>query len=144
MSVRVRGWGCGSLTVTSHGNRTSLAITMSTVMSASTAGITISSTNEMVVTIATTSNKGGWPKGSMSSTMKARHILVVDVTGECAIDIAYIKASSLEKSQKEGKTRRVPRGAFKKSISKVCEKYNLERSEIRLDTVLSRNKKAIN
>jgi hypothetical protein len=46
----------------------------------------------------------------------------------------------LEKSQKEGKTQRVPPGAFEKSISKVCEKYNLERSEIKYNTVLSRNR----
>jgi hypothetical protein len=45
----------------------------------------------------------------------------------------------LEKCQKEGKTRGVPRGAFEKSISKVCEKYNLEKSEIKYNTVLSRN-----
>jgi hypothetical protein len=34
----------------------------------------------------------------------------------------------------------VPRGAFEKLIPKVCEKCNLERSEIKYNTVLSRNR----
>jgi hypothetical protein len=115
------------------------AIAMSTATSANTPGSTTTSTNETLVTT-TSSNKGGRPKGSTSSAAKARHIVIADATNECAIDISYLKALALEKSQKDGKTRRVPRGAFEKSISKVCEKYNLERSEIKYNTVLSRNR----
>jgi hypothetical protein len=113
------------------------AIAMSTATSANTPGSTTTSTNETVVTT-TSSNKGGRPKGSTSSPAKARHI--DDATNECSIEIAYLKALDLEKCQKDGKTRRVPRGAFEKSISKICEKYNLERSEIKYNTVLSRNR----
>jgi hypothetical protein len=115
------------------------AIVMSTATSANTPGITTTSTNEMVVTT-TSSNKGGRQKGSTSSATKARHIVIADATNECEIKIAYLKALALEKSQTEGKTRSVPRGAFEKSISKVCEKCNLERSEIKYNTVLSRNR----
>jgi hypothetical protein len=119
------------------------AIEMSTVTSAATSantpGSTTTSTKETVAT--TTSSKGGRPKGSMSSAAKAPHILIAEVTNECAIEIACIKVLSLEKFQNEGKTRRVPHGTFEKAISKVCEKYNLKRSEIKYYTVMSRNKK---
>jgi hypothetical protein len=108
------------------------AIAMSTATSANTPGIITSSTNKTVVTT-TSSNKGGRPKRSTRSAAKVRHIVIADATNECSIEIAYLKALALEKSQKEVKTRCVPRGAFQKSISKVCEKYNLERSEIKYD-----------
>jgi hypothetical protein len=70
---------------------------MSTATSANTPGSTTSSTTEAVVTT-TSSNKGGRPKGSTSSVVKARHIVVADATNECAIEIAYLKVLALEKS----------------------------------------------
>jgi hypothetical protein len=89
------------------------AIAISTTTSANTPVSTTTSTTETVVTT-TSSNKGGRTKGSTSSATKARHIVIADATNECAIEIAYLKDLALEKSQKEGKTRRVPCGAFEK------------------------------
>jgi hypothetical protein len=40
----------------------------------------------------------------------------------------------------DGTRCRVPRGTFEKMALKVCDKYNLDRSEIQIKTALSRNK----
>jgi hypothetical protein len=34
----------------------------------------------------------------------------------------------------------VPKGAYEKAVSKVCEKYNVKRSDISIETALSRTK----
>jgi hypothetical protein len=56
---------------------------------------------------------------------------------DCLIEVTFIKAAGLERTAKLGKKCRVPRGAFEKEITKVCEKYKMERDDLNLSTVLS-------
>jgi hypothetical protein len=87
-----------------------------------------------------TSKRGGRPAGSTKNVIEGRKSLVANAMDECAIQIANVKSMALHKTNKRGKTCRVPRGTFEKAIQKVCEKYNIERSEIKMETALSRNK----
>jgi hypothetical protein len=87
-----------------------------------------------------TSNKGVRPNGSTNTEKKARQFVLTEAFDECVIEVACLKALAQERTQKLRKKYRVPRGAFEKAITKVCEKYKLERHEINLSTVLLRNK----
>jgi hypothetical protein len=67
---------------------------------------------------------------------------VADDVDECAIEIETLKALTLHRNLKrnDGTRCRVPRSAFEKVTQKVCAKYNLDRSEIQIKIVFSRNK----
>jgi hypothetical protein len=67
---------------------------------------------------------------------------VTHAVDECAIEIASLNSMALHKTQKLGNCKKchVLRGAFKKLVLKVCKEYNLERSELHIETALSRNK----
>jgi hypothetical protein len=65
---------------------------------------------------------------------------MTDATDECAIQIANRKSMAMYKMHACGKTCCVPRGTFEKVIEKVCDKYNIERSDIQMATALSRKK----
>jgi hypothetical protein len=89
-----------------------------------------------------TSKRGGRLTGSTHSTIGGRNKLVVDAVEECAIEIVILKALAMHHTLKRNDSTRccVPRGAFERVTKKVCAKYNLHRSEIHIETVLSRNK----
>jgi hypothetical protein len=87
-----------------------------------------------------TSNKGGRPNGSTHTAMNVRQSFYTEALNESAIEVAFLEALSQERSQTLGKKCRLPRGAFDKAITKMCEKYKLERHEIHLHTELTRNK----
>jgi hypothetical protein len=67
---------------------------------------------------------------------------VADALDECAIEIASLKCTAAVKSHilGNGKMCRVPKGAYEKAVSKLCGKYNVERSEISIETAISRTK----
>jgi hypothetical protein len=79
-----------------------------------------------------TSKIGGRPTGITKTSIGRRKTLVADAVDECAIEIASLKTKSFHKIHKlgNGTKCRVPQGALEKVALKVCEKYNLERSEI--------------
>jgi CO dehydrogenase nickel-insertion accessory protein CooC1 len=89
-----------------------------------------------------TSKRGGRPNGSTVGAINAQKLLVVDALDECAIEIASLKCTAVEKSHRlgNGKMCRVPKGAYEKAVAKVCEKYNVERIEISIETAISRTK----
>jgi hypothetical protein len=87
-----------------------------------------------------TSKRGGRPAGSTNSIIEGMKSLVVDAMDECAIQIANIQSIAMHKTHKCGNTCRVHWGTFEKVIEKVCDKYNIERNEIQMETALSRNK----
>jgi hypothetical protein len=89
-----------------------------------------------------TSKRGGHPKGSTVGAINAHKLLVAETLDECAIEIYSIKCTTVEKSHTlgNGKICRVSKGAYEKAVAKVCEKYNVERSEISIETALSRTK----
>jgi hypothetical protein len=59
---------------------------------------------------------------------------------ECAIEVTCLKAVYLERTAKLGNKCHVHRGASDNAIKRVCKKYNMEREDINLSTVLSRMK----
>jgi hypothetical protein len=67
---------------------------------------------------------------------------VTNVVEECAIEVASLKALAMHHMLKhnDGTIWCVPRGAFERVTKKVCAKYNLDRSEIQIETVFSRKK----
>jgi hypothetical protein len=87
-----------------------------------------------------TSKKGGIPERSTKSMTEEMKSMVVDAMDECTIHIANVKSMAMYKTHKCGKTGRVRRGTFDKVIEKVCDKYNIERSEIHMGIDLIRNK----
>jgi hypothetical protein len=86
------------------------------------------------------SNKGGHQHESTQAAIKASQSVYKESLYECTIEVTCIKALALERTQKLGKKRGVPRGAFEKTIKKVRERYKLTRHEIHLSAVLIRNK----
>jgi hypothetical protein len=64
---------------------------------------------------------------------------VAEALDECAIDMSSLKCTAVEKSHRfgNGKMCRVPKGAYKKAVVKVCETYNVERSDILFETALN-------
>jgi hypothetical protein len=68
--------------------------------------------------------------------------LVVDAMDEYAIEIASLNALTLHHTLKLNDGTRCPvhRGAFEKVTQQVCAKYKLDRSQIHIETVFSRNK----
>jgi hypothetical protein len=89
-----------------------------------------------------TSKRGGRPNGSTVGAINAHKLRVAEALDECAIEIASLKCTAAEKSQGrgDGKFCHVPKGAYEKAVSKVCEKCNVKRSEISIKTALSRTK----
>jgi hypothetical protein len=89
-----------------------------------------------------TSKRGGRPNGSTVGAINVHKLLVADALAECAIEIASLKCTAAEKSHRlgNGKMCRVPKGAYKKAVAKVCEKHNVERSEISIETTIIRTK----
>jgi hypothetical protein len=87
-----------------------------------------------------TSKRGGRSAGSTKSILEGRILMVADAMDECAVQIANVKSIAMYKTHKCGKTCRVHRGTFEKVIEKVCDKYNIERNEIQMETALSRKK----
>ena len=69
-----------------------------------------------------TSNKGGRPQGSTNSAKKTIQSILADALDECVMEVACLKSLAKEKAQKEGRECHVPRGAFDKTIKKVCQK----------------------
>jgi hypothetical protein len=88
-----------------------------------------------------TSKRGGRPNGSTVGAINAQKTLVPDALDECAIEIA-LKCTTAEKSHRLGNDKIwcVPKGAYDKAVAEVCEKYNVERSEIAIEMALSRIK----
>jgi hypothetical protein len=66
--------------------------------------------------------------------------LVSEALDECEIDIASLKCTVMDQSHRLGKKFCVPPGVYEKAVAKVRQKYNLERSEISMETALSRTK----
>jgi hypothetical protein len=89
-----------------------------------------------------TSKRGGRPNGSTVGAINAQKLLVADALDECAIEITSLKCTADEKSHRFGNDKmcRVPKGAYEKAVAKVCEKYNVKRSEISIETAISRTK----
>jgi hypothetical protein len=83
-----------------------------------------------------TSNKGGRPNGTTHNASKSPQSFFTEALHECVIEVACLKAAALERTAKLGKKCRVPRGTFEKAITKVCQKYKMEREEIHILTVL--------
>jgi hypothetical protein len=87
-----------------------------------------------------TSRIGGHPQGSTVGTINAQKALVSEALDECAIEIASLKCTAVDQAHRLGKKCLVPPGSYEKAVAKVCQKYNLERSEISMETALSRTK----
>jgi hypothetical protein len=89
-----------------------------------------------------TSKRGGRPNGNKVGAINAQKLLMLEALYECAIEIASLKLTAAEKSQGrgDGKFCRVPKGAYEKAVSKVCEKYNVKMSDISIETALNRTK----
>jgi hypothetical protein len=65
---------------------------------------------------------------------------VSDALDECAIDIASLKCTAVDQAHRFGKKCCVPPGSYEKAVAKVCGKKNLERSDISMETALSRTR----
>jgi hypothetical protein len=65
---------------------------------------------------------------------------VAEALDECDVEIASLKYTAAAYSDQLGKKCRVPRGSYEKSVEKVCKKYDLEMSELSMETALSRTK----
>jgi hypothetical protein len=87
-----------------------------------------------------TSIRGGRPQGSTDGVINAQKALVSEALDECAIEIAILKCTTEDQAHILGKKCRVPPGSYEKAVAKVCQKYNLEMSDISMETVLSRTK----
>jgi hypothetical protein len=85
-----------------------------------------------------TSKRGGRPQGSTLGEINARKILVVEVLCEGSVEIASLKYTAAANSDRLGKKCRVPIGSYEKAIGKFCKKCDLERSELSMETALSR------
>jgi hypothetical protein len=85
-----------------------------------------------------TSRIGGRPQGSTDGVINAQKALVSEALDECAIDIASLKCTAADQAHRLGKKCRVSPGSYEKAVAKVCQKYNLERSEISMETAVSR------
>jgi hypothetical protein len=83
-----------------------------------------------------TSNKGGRPNGTTDTARKARQCFFREALDECVIEVAYLKAVALDRTEKLGKKCCFPHVAFEKGIKRVCQKYKMEREDINLATVL--------
>jgi hypothetical protein len=110
-------------------------------MATATAITTPTSTNTTQESVST-SKRGGRPTCSTHGAIEGRTKLVADAVDECAIDIASLKALAMHHTLKRNNGTRccVPQSAFERVTTKVCAKYNLQRSEIQIETVFSRNK----
>jgi hypothetical protein len=62
---------------------------------------------------------------------------VSEALHECAVEIASIKYTAADNSNRFSKNCRVPRDSYEKAVEKVCNKYNLERSDLSMETSLS-------
>jgi hypothetical protein len=87
-----------------------------------------------------TSRRGGHPQGSTVSAINAQKALLSEALDECAIDIASLKCTAADQAHILDKMCIVPPVSYEKAVVKVCQKYNLERSEISMETALSRMK----
>jgi hypothetical protein len=65
---------------------------------------------------------------------------VSEALDECTIKISSLKYTTADQAQILGKKCRVPPCSYEKAVAKVYKKYNLERSEISMETALSRTK----
>jgi hypothetical protein len=89
-----------------------------------------------------TSKRDGRPSGNTKIAIDRRTSLVADAVDECMTKISTLKSMALHKTHKLGtckKCRMCP-GTFEKFQQKVFDKYNPKRSEIHMETALSRNK----
>jgi hypothetical protein len=64
--------------------------------------------------------------------------LVAEALGECAFEISGLKYTALANADRLGKKCRMPRGSYRKAVGKVCKKCELERSDLSMETALSR------
>jgi hypothetical protein len=89
-----------------------------------------------------TTNRGGRPNGTTNATKEAHVDLAREALDECTVEVVTMHAFALDKTLKHatGKKYRVPHGAFEKAVKIICKKYNLETSEINMNTILSRTK----
>jgi hypothetical protein len=65
---------------------------------------------------------------------------VADALDECAVEIASLKYTVTAHSHRLGKKCRMPRGSYETAVEKNAKKYNLERSELSMETALIRTK----
>jgi hypothetical protein len=87
-----------------------------------------------------TSRIGGRPQGGTVGAINVHKAFVSESLGECAIEIVSLKCTAEDQTHILGKKCRVPPGSYEKAVAKLCKKYNLERSEISMETALSRTK----
>jgi hypothetical protein len=88
-----------------------------------------------------TSKRGrGRPQGSTLGAINARKTFVAEALDKYAVEIASLKYTAAANSDRLGKKCSVPRGSYEKSVQKICNKYDLERSELSIETALSRTK----
>jgi hypothetical protein len=84
--------------------------------------------------------KKGGPQGSTLGAINARKTLITEALGKCAVEITSLKYTAALNSDRLGKKCRVPRGSYEKEVGKVCQKYDLERSELSMERALIRTK----
>jgi hypothetical protein len=81
-----------------------------------------------------TSRRGGRPQGSTIGSTNAQNALVSEALDECAIDISSLKCTATDQAHILGNKCRVPAGSYEEAVAKVCQTYNLERSDISMET----------
>jgi hypothetical protein len=64
--------------------------------------------------------------------------LVEEALDECAVEISSLEYTAAANSDRIGKKCCVPRGFYEKAVRKVCKKYDLEMSELSMETALSK------
>jgi hypothetical protein len=95
----------------------------------------ITATEETDVT-----SKGGGVQGSTFVGINKRKTLLAEALDECAVEIASLKYTAAVNSDRPGKKCRVPRGSYGTAVGKVCKKYDLEISDLSMETALGRTK----